>query len=525
MSRWIAGVAAAAIISCPIIARAQADSASPIGRFEIVRYEIQGNTLLPGPVVDQLLAPYTGKARDFGAVQMALEALEDAYRQKGYNLVKVVLPEQQLNQGVVHLMVIESRIGKISVEGNKHYDEANIRRSLPGLREGESPNLADVSASLKVANENPGKQTTLKLQSGDQNDQVNAVVQVADEKPWIASVGVDNTGDTHTGRNRLTVQYQNANIGGLDHVMSLQYTTSLANPSQVRIYGAGYHIPLYALGDSLDFYGNYSDVNTGTVTAGLFDLAVSGKGTVLGARYNHNLKRIGDYESKVIVGIDYKAFQNNISLFGLPLGNDITVHPLNVTYTGNWAVAGSTVNFYASGLRNIPGGNDGSSADFNLARAGAPAGYSILRYGAAYMRVLPKDWQLRLVLNGQNTGDALVQGEQFGAGGASSVRGFETREVADDRGRATNAELYTPNLCSGTAQCRLLGFYDTAYLSRNNPLPGEGTQVSIGSIGLGMRMNVERYLAMQMDYARVVDASDTTQKGSHRVHFRMVFTY
>jgi hemolysin activation/secretion protein len=118
-----------------------------------------------------------------------------------------------------------------------------------------------------------------------------------------------------------------------------------------------------------------------------------------------------------------------------------------------------------------------------------------------------------------------VQGEQFGAGGASSVRGFEEREVANDQGRATNAELYTPNLCAGAAQCRLLGFYDTGYVSRNNPLPGEGTQESIGSVGFGLRLNVERYLALQVDYARVVDASDTTPKGSHRLHFRMLATY
>jgi hemolysin activation/secretion protein len=512
-------------MSCAIMVQAETESGSPIGRFEIVRFEVQGNTLLPGAVVDQLLAPYAGKERDFGSVQMALEALEAAYRQKGYNIVQVVLPEQELNRGVVHLQVIETRIGKIAVEGNRHFDEANIRRSLPGLREGESPNLTQVSASLKVANENPAKKTTLQLQSGDQDDQVNAVLQVADEKPWIAGIGVDNTGDEHTGRNHLTVQYQHADIGGLDHVLSLQYTTSLANPSQVSVYGAGYHIPLYAQGDSLDFYGSYSDVNSGTVSAGLFDLAISGKGTVLGARYNHNLSRQGDYDSKVIAGIDYKAFQNDISLAGTPLGNDITVHPLNVTYTGNWAAAASTVNFYVSGLRNIPGGNHGASADFNTARAGASANYSMLRYGAMYMRTLPEDWQLRLVLNGQVTGDALVQGEQFGAGGASSVRGFEEREVANDQGRATNAELYTPNLCAGAAQCRLLGFYDTGYVSRNNPLPGEGTQESIGSVGFGLRLNVERYLALQVDYARVVDASDTTPKGSHRLHFRMLATY
>lgn len=513
------------MMSCAIVAQAGAEDANPIGRFEIVRFEVLGNTLLPGPVIDRLVAPYAGKERDFGSVMKALEALEAAYRQRGYGLVRVVLPEQVLNRGVVQLRVIETRIGKITVAGNKHYDAANIRRSLPGLRVGESPNLTDVSASLKVANESPAKKTTLQLQSGEQDDQVNAVLQVADEKPWTGAVGVDNTGVGSTGRNRLTVQYQNANVAGLDNVMSLQYTTSLEHPNQVNIFGAGYHVPLYALGDSLDVYGSYSNVNSGMVSAGLLNLAVSGAGTVLGTRYNHNLSRVGDYDSKMIFGIDYKAFKNDISLAGSQLGNDITVHPLSVTYTGNWAGTGKAVNFYLSALRNIPGGDNGGSADFELARAGAPADYSVLRYGASYTHVLPRTWQLRLVLNGQATADALIPGEQFGAGGANSVRGFDERETADDRGRTTNAELYTPNLCTGSAQCRLLGFYDTGYVSRNNALPGEGTKASIGSVGFGLRLNVARNLALQLDDAQVVDASDTTPKGNRRVQFRMVLSY
>ena len=533
MSRWIAGIGGVAVLSFALSAQAQeqaqapvqASAENPIGRFEIVRFEVQGNTLLPASVVDQLLTPFAGKDRDFGSVQMALEALEAAYRQKGYNVVQVVLPEQELNHGVVVLKVVETKIGKISVQGNKFFDEANIRRSMPTLQEGKTPNLPDVSASLKIANENPAKKTTLQLQSGETDDQVNALLQVADEKPWSAGVSIDNTGDESNGRNHLTVLYQNANIGGMDHVLSLQYTTSFADPSHVNIYGIGYHVPLYTLGDSLDFFGSYSDVNSGTVTAGVFDLAVSGKGAAGGVRYNHNLLKVGDYDSKLIFGLDYKAFQNNVSLAGTPLGNDVTVHPLSVTYTGNWAVASNTVNFYASASRNIPGGDNGSSADFALARSGATENYDILRYGASYVRILPEDWQFRVALNGQITGDALVPGEQFGAGGASSVRGFEEREIANDEGRTTNLELYTPNLCGASAQCRLLGFYDTGYVSRNDALPAEITQESIGSVGLGMRLTMGPYFVMQSDFAHVVDGTELSPKGSNRVHFRAVLTY
>src|SRR5271156_442543 len=80
-----------------------------IGTFDIARFEVEGNTLLNASAVQSLLASFAGKNRDFGYVERAIDTLQGAYTKRGYSLVKVVLPEQELNQGVVHLKVIETR--------------------------------------------------------------------------------------------------------------------------------------------------------------------------------------------------------------------------------------------------------------------------------------------------------------------------------------------------------------------------------------------------------------------------------
>lgn len=523
----------AAAVACVVLMHglaAHADTSAtadphPIVHFDIAHYEVHGNTLLADQDINQLLAAYTGKERDFGTVQQALEALELAYRKKGYELVRVILPEQELNHGVVNFTVVETRIGKVTVLGNNFFDESNIRASLPALQEGQTPDMTRMSAGLKLANEDPAKKTTLQLQSAGQSGIVDARLTVTDDNPWSASIAIDNTGDEVTGRNRLTATLQDANVGGLDHVLSVQYTTSMANPNEVNVAGAGYHIPLYTLGDSLDFYANYSNVNSGTVTAGIFDVAVSGSGTVAGGRYNHRLPKLGDYESTLTAGFDFKAFHNDETISGQPVGSDVDVHPVSLTYTGNWTRTASSTNFYLSALHNISGGANGSAADFAQARSGASATYSVLRFGGATMLALPADWQVRLALAGQLTSDALVQGEQFGAGGAGSVRGFSEREIADDKGRTTNLELYTANLCSGSTACRALGFYDTGYVARNDALPGEISQQSIASVGLGFRLTGGPHLQMQTDAAHVVDASTLTDKGSNRVHFKLIYTF
>jgi hemolysin activation/secretion protein len=507
-----------------------ADEQDGIGRFDIARFDVVGNTLLSTEEIDKLLAPYAGTQRNFGHVQMALEALEAAYHRRGYNVVQVALPEQELNQGAVRFQVIQTRIGKVRVEGNQVFEQANIRASLPGLVEGQTPNIGRVSASLKLANENPSKKATLQLQSGDKDDEVDAVVKVADEKLWRVAANVDNSGNKSTGESQLTMQFQHANIADRDHVMSLQYTTSLEKPAQVSVYGVGYHIPLYALGDSIDLFANYSDVDSGSVLAGIFSLQVSGRGTVVGGRYNQHLRRVGDYESRISYGIDFKEFRSNVNLQGTQVQrDDVTVHPLSVAYNGVLGNADGELSFGVMAMRNIPGGDKGSAADLNAVRLGAKGSFSLLRYNAGFVKLLPADWQMRLALSGQISGDALIPGEQFGAGGASTVRGFGERDISNDTGHLFNAELYSPNFCSSLqaviAQCRMLAFYDAARVRRNDPLPGEATKASIGSIGVGLRVGVDRYLTLQMDYGHVVDGGQTQNKGDGRLHFRAGLTY
>ena len=49
-----------------------------VPRFEVRSYKVEGNTLIPIGDLDSILLPFTGKERDFGTVQEALDALEQA---------------------------------------------------------------------------------------------------------------------------------------------------------------------------------------------------------------------------------------------------------------------------------------------------------------------------------------------------------------------------------------------------------------------------------------------------------------
>jgi hemolysin activation/secretion protein len=75
------------------------------------------------------------------------------------------------------------------------------------------------------------------------------------------------------------------------------------------------------------------------------------------------------------------------------------------------------------------------------------------------------------------------------------------------------------------ARCNALAFFDDGHLRRNDSLPGETTHQSANSAGVGLRLFYGKYLSVQMDYGRVVSASDPQQKGDQRLHALLALSY
>lgn len=494
--------------------------------FDIVRFEVTGNSVLEPAVVDAALSPHAGAGRRFADVESARQALLAAYAHRGFTTVHVVLPEQEVTSGVIRLAVEEKRVSQVTLMGANHHDAENVRASLPALREGEVPNTVELSGSLRLANENPGKQSYLLFKAGKQAGEVEAVVRLEDDKPWKVFVSLDNTGNDETGQSRLAVGYQNANIGNRDQVLTLQYITSPEQINDVSIFGAGYHIPLYTLGDSVDLYAGYSDVNSGTIE-GLFN--VSGQGAIFGARYTHNFSKRSAYEHKISAGLDYRAYTNNIDYLGQPIGTDVTIHPLSLTYNGQWQGRASQAGFYLTAAHNLPGGDKGEDADFAATRLGAEADYALARLGGSVAHNTRGDWQVRAVLDNQYTAEPLVPGEQFGLGGHDSVRGFGERTVTGDRGYRTSLEIYTPDLGKKTgindARLRLLAFVEGGWVERLEPQPGETSEIGIASAGAGLRFGIDKNLSVRLDYGYVLDGGGDKERGDDRLHASVAYVF
>jgi hemolysin activation/secretion protein len=523
-------------------------------RFDIVRFEVVGNTLLPDAEVQRMVAPLAGRQRVYGDIQKALEALEGAYRRAGFSTVQVFVPEQELTTGVVRLDVIEGVLGKVTISGNKYFDEANIRAALPALKEGKAPNLRAMSENIQLSNESPAKQVEVTLGVGEEEGKVDAKVNVIDENPQRIFATADNTGTKATGNSRVGVAYQNANLFKLDHTLTLAYTGSADAPEGVKvdIFSLGYRVPLYGLGDSFDFIYGKSGVNTPSSTPTLGGaLGIVGKGDVFALRLNHYFARRGEYSSKLILGADYKYIDARCTT-GVPPGVEpvsidpptppvascvpYTTRPLSVTYTGQKQSPGQMLDYNIGLAHNLALGSsytniDGTTDRYSYLTSGNRStrdDFTVLRLGGSYLKAVASDWQMRFAMSGQYASDPLVAAEQLGLAGSNAVRGFYERAVAADMGYFVNAELYTPELGKPTGlsgNLRALAFYDVGRGFNNNV--GNTTvagSVSIASVGLGVRYSAGKDVSLRFDVAMVVDGgpASTKERGDWRGHVNLM---
>jgi len=558
-------LAAAAILAAGSLNHASAQDSS----FDIVRFQIEGNSILPAQRTQELVAPFVGRRKNYGDVQKALEALEGDYRRLGFGTVQVYVPEQELTSGVVKLQVSEGVVGKVTVTGNKYFNNENVRASLPNLKEGTAPNMRQLSENVQLSNESPAKQVEVTLGVSEEEGKVDVKVEVKEENPERFYLTLDNTGTKASGKHRLGVSYQNANVGNSDQVVTLAYTTAAdppggmkilgnrINPGQdgngvkVDIFSVGYRLPLYSLGDSVDFiYANSSTdspANSPNLGTGL---AINGKGEVFGLRYNHIFPRAGEFTSKLVLGFDYKYMNSRCTVAGVPTpfgGAGCTPHtfrPVTATYSGQWQKPGEVIDFNVGIVHHLfPMGSYFTFAPAAPAAGGtdrysAASGYqtkdefTALRFGGSYAAAIAGDWLLRLAASGQHAQNALPAGERLGLAGSNAVRGFLERAVAVDRGYFANIEVYSPDIAAKLGldgNLKGLVFYDSAKGFNLNPSVNQ--HVNIASLGIGLRYNIKKDVSARFDIARVMDgqwpngAPNIALEGDIRGHFGLAFGF
>lgn len=526
MVGWVAGGLLGLLPVTP--SAAQPAAAAAPATLKVSGFQVTGNSLLPQQAVDAVLMPMLGQ-RTLEELHRAAAAVQALYAAEGYGAVVAYLPPQSGQDGLVTISVVEGKVSAVAVSGAQRLDVHQVQAILPSLQVGQTPHLRRIDAELRIANENPARLLQVLLKPGQRTGETEAHVAVQELPLHNGRITLDNTGNERTGDYRASFGWQHASLTGHDDVFGAQAQTSVTDPGKVKVLSAGYRWPLYRQRMVLEGFAAWSDINGGSSSTLAGDLNFAGSGRIFGARLGWYLPRLGDYDQRVTFGWDRRAYVNRCDIGGLPAGacgpagESVTVTPLSLEYL--LQAGGMAPRSLGLGLhQNLAlGGSKGTAAAFEASRTGARRSYTALRLNVSAAQPVFDDWQLALRAAAQYTPDALVTGEQFGAGGAGSVRGYEEREVIGDSGLQAMLELTSPALWGEAlpsgASLRLLSFLDAGLVANHGDAPCADlrTRCSVAALGVGARVALGRVQA-RVDLAYALKDAARTQRGDLRAH-------
>jgi hemolysin activation/secretion protein len=517
------------------------DDFKPEGFGDVTGVQVRDVPVLSGSGFADTLASYFGKPATFGTLKAIQRDVIIYCRAHDRPLVDVIVPNQEITNGVVQFVLIEGRIGKVAVrnEGKQWFREEPITRSirlLPGDHISEKRLLADI----EWLNRNPFREVTPSFRQGEQPGLSDLQLEVRDRIPLRVFAGYEDSGTEATGRDRLLAGFNWGDAFFQGHQLNYQYSTD-AEFKTLMAHSASYIAPL-PWRHIVSVYATYVDIDAPAQGGGT-STAINYQGAV---RYSVPLPMLRHYQHEAFLGVDFKHNETDL-LFGgvsaLPQETEVAqvVGGYNGAYSDAWGRTSLGVQGFYS-----PGGLTDKNKDKPFGdpddgqHEGAEANYYYGRLTLERLTRLP--WNMSLVARAgaQAASGNLIPSEQLGVGGYNTVRGYDEREANGDRGFVLSGELRSPSITivgryprwKLQDQLQFLAFTDYGLAENVDPIasaagdPGETTS-HLWSVGGGLRYTVSRYFSFRFDYAVQLRDSKSEARSDFgsRAHLGAILSY
>ncbi|GJH12936.1 ShlB/FhaC/HecB family hemolysin secretion/activation protein [Caballeronia novacaledonica] len=439
-------------------------------------------------------------------------AVVQRYRAAGQPLVDVYVPEQDVSDGVVKIVIAEFRAGRVIPQGNRYFSDALLMREMP-LASGEPIRESDIASGLALLNANPYRRVDVIYAPGAAHDTTDVVLQTEDRFPFRIYGGYNNDGVRDLGRDRILAGFDYGNLFGIDARIGYQMTASNdllsgnpdieGRPDRPRYIAHAFNVvaPLPWL-DRVELFGVFAES-----TPRLPDsYGQTGLSSQISFRYDWRLPPLdnaGAWQQQVQLGYDFKRSNNDLEFGGFQVFNANThIHQFVVAYDLSKSDASGDTHLNAS-LFASPGYFDSNSNDeaYDAARLGAKPRYQYMQLSA--QRDMPLGTSgFSVSARGlfQWTGSTLLPSEELGLGGDATVRGYEPYAAQGDRGWNLQTELRAPAISAGIAAMQPFVFFDAGHVWNRIAEFGEVNDASLASVGAGIRVQVGRFVSFRGTY-------------------------
>ena len=465
-------------------------------RFDVRRIVIDGNEVLPDAAFAPILARYQGRTLSFADLRALSEAITALYAAKGYGLSFALIPEQTVADGIVHVTVIEGRIGTIDVrvEGrglgiNAERIATILKKRLQVLAEGGPARTADLERAALLIGDLPGVRARLVVTPSATQNLASDIVAVVEVDPASGTVGADNRLRDSFGDYSVSMSVSANSLDTFGDALTLSTRAAIDFKS---LFSAqlGYRAPIG--NDGVSAYAATSIARSRAQDGALATLDFRGyeETATLGLSYD----AIRSRRQNLQLSAEFQAINTRSTLLGTDATRDrIRFVTANARY--DWTATNQARAAVELGINQGIAGLGATSA-FNpiASRQFATPDFTTLRASASTLLPIGTV-QLAAVIDGEWTvGGRKLAAVECSYGGAAIGRAYYSGAAGGDNCLRSSVELSRPSRLHDSIVTPFV-FFDAALLGQRAPLDfDEVSRVTTGSAGVGVRAQTQQGL-------------------------------
>jgi hemolysin activation/secretion protein len=469
--------------------------------FLIRKVEFTGNTMVSSEEIRKIVESYEGKEMKLSEAKAIAMAITQAYRSRGFITCRAYIPPQKLSEGVLKIQILEGKLGKISVKGNRFFSKQLLKRYLD-QHQGKVLEYDKLKRDLSTLNLHPDREVKAVIIPGKTLGTSDLVLEVKDQNPLHIGAEINNFGTRVTGRERYIISARHTNLLGIDDIFAARVQFG----DEVFAVGSQYVVPVGEYQTQVGTSVNYTDVTVGK-EFGILDLG--GQAFASSFFINQPIYKWRNLDFTLTGSFEYKDIENTV------LGSTSSKDELRILHAGfnieevdQW---GRTfiINDFAFGT---PWFGASDSNDPNLSRADAEPAF--FKYTLSANRIHPVYDYTYLLMKGnaQFTPDDLLPSEQFDIGGVYSVRGYPQSDYLGDYGVGGSIELRVPWYFIPKEvkapwsdqplwnRINFVGFVDAAHAELRAPAVGEFKSRNYVGLGAGVRFDLPKNWVGRFEY-------------------------
>jgi hemolysin activation/secretion protein len=488
--------------------------AEPGLRVRVTHVRFSGVTALPLSLLEELVKPAIGQELSFEQLDALAGQVTKAYRDRGFFIARAYLPQQELTDGSVEILVLEGHLGKVQIQyrtaGPKVSNAVLTRFVVDALPPSKPVTVAELERGMLLENDLPNMGAHATLVPGASVGTSDVVLE-AEQRGWFTqdTIDADNGGSRYSGAYRAGGSFNVASPAGIGDLLSARVLSSFTGFNYGRV---GWTTPVTGYGLKLGVSGTYTDYKLRGPLSPLDDhgdadvFSLFSVYPIVRTRF-FNLYQTTTFETKALrdESVDGELANKRINVASLALSGDES----DGFNGGGLSTFSATVGL--GHLRLLSGAAD-VTADASTAQTAGS--YRKLLLQALRQQRLIGDFVLFGQVTAQLASKNLDSSESFAFGGPSGVRAYPVSEAPADEGALVTVELrYNVPVQNpfGALQAQLFVDHGTVRLHEDPwaayRISGAPNTYTLKDAGIGFNLYRENSLLVQASAAHKIGSN------------------